>query len=409
MKGISRPTPLWTTVESIAATIGIAVAATVVVVNLPIRVTTASMVPGIFVMAAVGFAATRVARQLGLSPWVASFPALILVPALPWASLHVLLMPEPFSLPVAFLTGVTVTAAAAGRRLSFRRISGVTAGCALILAGTVTSAGAWSVDEPHHQTSAMKRGNGIIVDKDTHAFLLQQGVIILKNDGNTRISDFLLSEDPTAPHQHDPKSGKVTTQTETYLWRMQRAARDADRVNKPTMPDHFFNWLTHSGKGLIAGPSAATYAEQQHDQAIAYWKNGDKAKAMYHLGAATHLVDDGCTPPHATFLVPNHRDYENWIVGHQSQLKATSGGIYQDQFRVRSGHGGPKWSSSHTRGWVDECAHRAADQITNTIQPPSENPLLNENAANETTDHFRQTQQMTAGYLKFFFDEVGGP
>lgn len=319
-----------------------------------------------------------------------------------------LLLPVSYMLPVAFLSGVTVTAAATGSQLHFRRTASIAAGCALLLAGSATSASAWSVEEPRHQTSAMVRGNGIIVDLDTYAFFLQQGVIILANDGNSQVSDFLLSEDPTAPHQRDQKTGRATSQRESYLWRMQRAARDADRVNKSTMPDHFFNWLTHSGKGLIAGPSAATWAEQQHDQAVAFWQQGNKSQAMYHLGAAAHLVADACTPPHSSFLITNHRDYENWIVGQQSQMKATSGGIYQDQFRVTTGRGGPNWSSSHTRGWVDECAHSAADQIANTIQPPSDDIFLNEQAAKDTTGHIRQTQQLTAGYLKFFFDEVAG-
>lgn len=392
--------------EAVTATIGMEIGATVAAVVLQTQV---GMVPGILLLLVAGFAASRVTQHLGLAPWIVLIPAILLIAGLPWSSAHVVLMPVPFLFPIAFLIGATITAATTAWGLRYQRVSSIATFCGLILVGSVSSAAAWSVDEPHHQTSAMVQGNGIILDVDTHAFLLRRGVVILERDGNTQISKFLLSEDPTAPQQRDPKSGQALAGKETYLWRMQLAARDADRINKPSMPDHFFNFWTHSGKGLIAGPSAATYAEEQHDQAVAFWKNGDKARAMYHLGAATHLVDDACTPPHAAFLVPNHRDYEDWIVQYQSQMKATSGGIYQEQFRVTIGHGGPEWSSSHTRGWLDECAHRAADQIANTIQPPSEDPILNENAARDTTDHFRQTQQLTAGYLKFFFDEVGGP
>jgi hypothetical protein len=130
---------------------------------------------------------------------------------------------------------------------------------------------------------------------------------------------------------------------------------------------------------------------------------------MYHLGAATHLVDDACAPPHSFVLDPNHRAYENWMMAHQRQMTSSSGGIYRDQFRVHEGHGGPEWSSSHTRGWVDECAHRAADMIPNAAVPPPDATDDPSGEIRRTDSLFRQAQQLTAGYLAFFFETVGGP
>jgi hypothetical protein len=323
-----------------------------------------------------------------------------------WPVGGILLVPVDVLLPVSFVSGSALLYVVSGHRRGFSLVSvGVLA--ALGLVGSVAGAGAWSVNEPSASDPRMVAGNGIVVSFDTHAFLIQQGAVILGNDGRSRISAFLSSADPQAPMART-SAGRPTTRHESYLWRLELGARDADRSLKAKhMPDHFFNWWTHSGKGLVAGTSAATWAEQQFAQAVKEWHAGDQSLAMYHLGAATHLVDDACAPPHESLFVPNHRAYENWILARQARQKVTSGGVYQKDFRVRTGHGGPAWSSSHTRGWVDECSHRAAELVVNTAQPPSDDPGSG-GPLDDTFSHFRDTQRLTAGYLAFFFDTVGG-
>ena len=314
-------------------------------------------------------------------------------------------------LDVVFIATISASAAAAWAVASGHRRTAAamaTALVALAAGGTVAGAGAWSVDEPAATTPAMVAGNGVVVSVDTHAFLLQQAVTILRNDAVTAVADFLASQDPTAPLARRP-DGKPTRAHATYLWRLQLGARDADRVlKKPEMPDHFFNWWTHSGKGLIAGTSAATWAEQQFTLAAKLWGTGDRAGAMYRLGAAAHLVGDACAPPHASPFVPNHRAYEEWVVANQDKYAVTSGGIYRQDFRVTTGHGGDEWSSSHPRGWVDECAHRSAELLIDTAQPPPDDPAEATPYVN-TMDNFKDAQRLTAGYLAFFFDTVGTP
>lgn len=366
----------------------------------------AGRVLGYALAAGVGMAGERAIRCYLGQGWLRAV-VLVPVPAVAATATAVLVVVPLDPVVPGCLTagGLLGLAVAAGRPVAAAGASVLLVGATTF--GSVSGAGAWSVDEPSPDDPRMVAGDGIVVSMDTHAFLVQQGARILRNDGRTAIADFLDSADPVAPWRHD-RTGKRLERRESYLWRMQRGARDADRSLKPQMPDHFFNWWTHSGKGLIAGPSAATWAEQQFADAVRSWRSGNRDLAMYHLGAAAHLVDDACTPPHESELVPNHRAYEEWVLARQASWAVDRGGVYQDDFRVDGGHGGAEWSSAHTRGWVDECAHSAAALVLNTAQPPPDDPLSG-GAYGRTRAHFAFTQRITAGYIAFFFDRVGGP
>lgn len=291
-----------------------------------------------------------------------------------------------------------------------RQAAAAAASAFVLLAGSVAPAQAWSVGEARTAGADSRTGNGIVVRRDTHAFLIAQGAAILRADGRTAVADFLFSADPTAP----PIRGAVgpsprPASTEPYLWRVQLGARDADRVLKVDMPDHFFNWWTHSGKQLIGGSSSVQAADEQFTSAVSAWADGQRAEAMYRLGAAAHLVGDACAPPHQFVLDPGHRPYERWMLSNQASFAVGSGGIYADQFRAANGHGGTEWSSNATRGWIDECAHRAAPLMLNAALPLPDRKSRTESPARGTLDHFGDTQRLTAGYLAHFFDVVGAP
>jgi hypothetical protein len=363
-------------------------------------------VPAHVLAALAGLGAARVVHALCGSARPAILSATGVLVGGPWAVGAVTLVPMPPTLPLSFtigvLSAVTVPAHTVVRR------SVVALGSAwMLVACTAAPAAAWSVDEPGPRTAAMVAGDGIVEHRDTHAFLIHRAAVILRQDGHSAIAAFLQSPDPNAARLAARGPGPPR-RTPTYLWRMQLGARDADRSLKPQMPDHFFNWWTHSGKGLIAGASAATWAEEQYADAVAAWKAGDRSRAMYRLGAAVHLVDDACAPPHQFVLAPNHRAYEEWALHDQDVMAVGSGGIYREDFRVSGGHGGPEWSSDHTRGWVDECAHRAAELVPNAALPVPLHPSRS-GPQWRTAAHFRDTQRLTAGYIAFFFDEVGGP
>ena len=244
----------------------------------------------------------------------------------------------------------------------------------------------------------------------THVMVIDQAAVILRADGRVDVADFLAS---SAPAPLDAVAAAGTTkgggQPTTYQGWVDQGAHDADhRVKKTLAPDHFFNWWTRSGKGLVAGGSAATSAEEQFDDAVRLWRAGDRAGSMFHLGVATHLVGDACTPPHQFFLVPSHREFEQFIVSRQGDLAVASGGIYQADLAGAAVRGGADWSSQHTRGWVDECSRRGVGYTIAATQASSPTsrvaiPALSAGAQIE------DAQRLSAGYLAFFFDTVGGP
>jgi hypothetical protein len=130
---------------------------------------------------------------------------------------------------------------------------------------------------------------------------------------------------------------------------------------------------------------------------------------MTWLGASLHLVQDSCVPQHNFFgIAINHTPYERWVKNHQAALAVKDGAVLASDFRVHGGHGGDNWSSAHPRGWADECAHRAAG----ILRSASANvPKVSSKADPQwrTADHVAFTQRLGAGYVKFFFDTVGGP
>lgn len=287
---------------------------------------------------------------------------------------------------------------------------------ALVVAGMVAGAGAWSVDEPGASTLRLVAGNGVVVGVNTHAFLIQQGDVILCNDGLTPAANFLDSPDPRAPYRRTA-GGTLLPARESYLWRAQLGARDADGVLKHAlMPDHFFNWWTHSGKGMIVGPSSATWAEQQFAEAVQSWGEDDRSKAMYHLGAATHLVNDACAPPQSSQYVPDHCAYEDWVVAHQARYAVTRGGIYRADFActpataATSGRapipaagstnariGLPNWSATRCsrRPTTPRTPRHTPTPWTTSAMPSASPPGTSPSSSNRWEDHVPTSSQGT--------------
>ena len=273
------------------------------------------------------------------------------------------------------------------------------------LADSTVPAGAWIASARRKQpTDTMRRSGGVDLVIDTHQWFANQGVEILRADGAVRVVAFLDSPDPTAPAIPSNPDTK-----QNYRWRLLMGASDADGTLYPQIPDHFFNWWTHGGRQWIGGASAASNAEVAYQRAVGAWKRGDRGTAMHWLGASIHLLTDACVPQHQFFSVNvYHHQFEAWVQLHQNELGVASGAIYRNDFRTKSAHGGSDWTSDHLRGWVDECAHRAAHQLqaathSNPKQSKSTDPQWG------TASLIADAQRFSAGYLAMFFEEVKGP
>lgn len=374
--------------------------------------------PAAFVLASTGalagVSAVIVARRVTAAPTRCIAVAGLLAPLTARPVGAMVGLAEPGTIPwlavAPFLVGAGVTLLTLHPQIDRVARAAAAAAAPVLLVVTAQPAGAWiasaSLTTP---TDAMARSNDVDLAVDTHQWLGQQAMTILANDGRTSIAAFLAAPDPTAPPANDPITGAPTGTTETYGWRLLQGARDADGVLHGQLPDHFHNWWTHQGRWWIVGGSAADGAELAFTHATDAWSAGDRADAVYWLGAALHLVDDACVPQHEFYgLNVYHHQYERWVQIHQDDLAVTSGGIYADQFRVGGGHGGPAWSSAHPRGWVDECAHRAADNLLAATHPNPPQPSTS-GSQWRSAPHVADTQRLSAGFVAFFFDQVGGP
>lgn len=141
-----------------------------------------------------------------------------------------------------------------------------------------------------------------------HKFINNQSVIILKNDGHMDAYKLMSS------YLDDINAGVV--------W--------ADQDLKSS--NHFYN--PHRDRGLYGSSNAKKECLAYYTRALNEYFHGDIKNAMFHLGAACHLIQDLTVPQHANVhLLKNHRSYEKWVIRmhlHHDEFKINSGGIYQN-------------------------------------------------------------------------------
>lgn len=92
--------------------------------------------------------------------------------------------------------------------------------------------------------------------------------------------------------------------------------------------NHFYHGRT--GAGLWGRSSAAVLVSRFYKQALALWRKGRFKKAMFYLGAITHLLQDICEPHHASCSWGlEHHLYEKWVQNHKEDYSVQQGGIYR--------------------------------------------------------------------------------
>lgn len=123
---------------------------------------------------------------------------------------------------------------------------------------------------------------------EVHIFINNQGFEILKNDGYVDAYNFLTK------YKSQLNSGVV--------W------ADQDLKSR----EHFYNPYTM--RGLYGCSSSNSLFKKYYSNSIKLWKEGNREKSVFYLGAALHLIQDSTIPQHANIkLLNNHRSYEKWI------------------------------------------------------------------------------------------------
>ena len=194
----------------------------------------------------------------------------------------------------------------------------------------------------------------------THNFCNEAAIEILKKDGFTSLGNLV----------------------EGYLTKLNKGSQWADSGWKNIT--HFLNPETKSGLSYF--PDARFFYLKYYLEAKKAWSQGDRDKAFFFLGAATHLVQDMCVPHHVLgHLFEGHSKFENWAEEHRSQFLVENEGIYE---KKRS-----------PGGWLTDNAKRALE--------------FDYLVKDEKEVHYREAtkvllalaQRTSAGFLKDFLEE----
>ncbi|NPV93027.1 MAG: hypothetical protein HPY50_19850 [Firmicutes bacterium] len=150
---------------------------------------------------------------------------------------------------------------------------------------------------------------------------------------------------------------------------------------------HFYHPKT--GEGYLGMTSAEVIFERFSQRAVKLWRRGSHEKAMFFLGAATHLLQDLCEPHHSncTCSMDHHR-YEVWVQSHSHDYLVFNDGHYNKHQRLSD--------------WLKECALRSYDLIELVNGKPDDAKYRE---ATEILLPF--TQRATAGFWLSFLEQVG--
>lgn len=122
-----------------------------------------------------------------------------------------------------------------------------------------------------------------------HKFITMQAVMILKNDGYREEASFFR----------------------TYISSINKGVHWADQDFKSS--NHFYHHERE--KGLYGRSDLLTEAVKYYNKALKHYDADEIQKAMFYLGAASHLIQDATVPHHVNNkLLKSHRAFELWIV-----------------------------------------------------------------------------------------------
>lgn len=226
----------------------------------------------------------------------------------------------------------------------------------------VTAMFSWPVTTAaKYFSSAPLPVHGVRGASSTHSFINEQGRIVLFNDGYRK-----------AAHLFNMFANHLDN---GVVW--------IDKGLKSTC--HHYD--PDTGTGMWLWPSAAEKCSVFFVRALHLWRRKKHARAMFFLGAASHLVQDLCVPHHASCKVfSGHTDYEGWAEKRKENYKVDNSGIYE--------------LSGKPEDWIAENARLAKEYYC----------LV----SNHSTEDYHQATQIllpraqrtTAGFLLSFFNQL---
>lgn len=114
---------------------------------------------------------------------------------------------------------------------------------------------------------------------------------------------------------------------ESYLEALQQGGWELDTFMGEPFPNINLATLEHFREPFFPGlKSASRVAREAYDEAIEQWQNGNEVRAVYYLGASTHIIQDIAFPQHAvrgvSFLgkMLGHQMMERWTEVHHRKL-----------------------------------------------------------------------------------------
>lgn len=151
---------------------------------------------------------------------------------------------------------------------------------------------------------------------------------------------------------------------------------------------HFYHART--GAGLLGRPPADVLVTRFYRRSLNLWRDGCFGKAMFFLGAVTHLLQDICEPHHVNCsLGIGHHLYEKWVEKHKEDYSIQGRGIYRK-------HDDPvKWLK-----YCSKKSYRLFDLV---------NKKSDVRCYQQATEYLLPlAQRVTAGFWLNFLEQVGG-
>lgn len=198
--------------------------------------------------------------------------------------------------------------------------------------------------------------------RNTHFFCNQQAIKIMERDGLS--SEALLLK--------------------THIASLNQGSSWCDRGFKNI--SHYYNYLQDTG--LWHGPDAPTECQNYFQQSLKYWQRGQQEKALFYLGAASHILQDLCVPHHAGGVVlSGHKHFEDWARSHYEEFTLPYSGIYD--------------LAGSARDWVKE----------NSVVASGYLPILLKERSISVMEEvvgimLQRAQRTTSGFFHFFLQHT---